>query len=92
MHLAPQVLAAQCRHQPDNLARAEYWVELDARFLEFRAKFPRRAAEDFMSCQRRSPDAVLGREGYRPSTVMRWLREWRATIEARSLGSIREAQ
>jgi hypothetical protein len=90
MHLAPQVLAAKRRHQPDNQARAAYWVDLDARFRDFQAKFPNRSCDDFTSCERRTADAVLGRDGYRPSTVRTWLREWQGSIADRHCSDIKE--
>lgn len=90
MRLAPQVLAAKRRHQPDNLARAAYWVDLDARFRAFHAKFPHRSSDDFTSCERRTADAVLGRDGYRPSTVRTWLREWHTSIADRHCSIIKE--
>jgi hypothetical protein len=83
MHVAPQVLAARCRHQPDNQARAAFWVDLDARFRDFQAKFPNRTSDDFTSCERRSTSASRGRDGYKPSTVKTWLREWQASAADR---------
>lgn len=83
MHVAPQVLAALRRHQPDNQARAAYWVDLDARFRDFLAKFPNRTSAHFTSCERRSISTSGGRDGYRPSTVKTWLREWQASLADR---------
>ena len=90
MHLA-QVLAAKRRHQPDNQARAAYWVDLDSRFRAFQAKFPNRTSDDFTSCERsRSTDTSLGRDGYKPSTVRTWLREWHASVADRHCSLTKE--
>ena len=90
MHLAPQVLAAKCRHQPDTQARAAYWVDLDTSFRDFQAKFPNRSSDDFASCQRRTDHVVHGRDGYKSSTVKTWLREWLASIADRRCSLIKE--
>lgn len=77
MNVTHQAHAARCRHKAAHHAKAQFWAALDHRFSEFRLRFPRESLKRFISVERRRAHLSASACGFRISTLMTWLREWR---------------
>lgn len=85
-----QAHAAFCRHAAAIRDQAAYWAELDSRFHTFREHLFGASLQRFCACERQRQAVVLGRAGFRPSTLQTWLRNWSGCHE--SVSELNEGQ